>query len=227
MHPCHTCGKRFSRFYNMMRHRTTVHSGDMDDSERLDGSGTDAESGISDDVSVVDLTEDKTLDSDEYESESEAEEDEESVGEKSKAGLYDVWDYLRIRALKHHGVEQKFQSLKETLALNGDLSEGEVERRAMRVVLPDIRRYIYKKYRDFLLLWHYANRNKTHRRVIDTKRKLMDEEDFEPEEAIRYAVKKRRFLIQGATDTLDEFEGMDSDSDSDDDDEAHDRDDKH
>ena len=37
---------------------------------------------------------------------------------------------------------------------------------------------------------------------ISTKRKLQENDDYEAQEAIKYAVKKRKFLIQEATGTL-------------------------
>ena len=39
---------------------------------------------------------------------------------------------------------------------------------------------------------------------MKTKRKLMDEEEFEPVEAIEHAVKKRKYIIQKATGLLDD-----------------------
>merc|ERR1712208_93153 len=48
-------------------------------------------------------------------------------------------------------------------------------------------------------LWHWARENKYHKKIMKTKRKLMDEEDFDYEEAIEHAVKKRKYLIEKAT----------------------------
>ena len=41
---------------------------------------------------------------------------------------------------------------------------------------------------------------------MSTKRRLQEEEDYEPEEAIKYAVKKRKYIIQEATGTLSDDE---------------------
>ena len=57
-------------------------------------------------------------------------------------------------------------------------------------------------YTRMLLLWHYANRDPVNKKIVKTKRKLIDEEDYDPDEAIRYAVHKRRYLIFKATNTL-------------------------
>ena len=76
------------------------------------------------------------------------------------------------------------------------MSEDEAKKKAIRIVLPDIRKDIYKNYTDMLLLWHFAEHDDSHEKVMDTKRKLMEDEDYDAEEAIRYAVKKRKYLIQ-------------------------------
>ena len=58
---------------------------------------------------------------------------------------------------------------------------------------------------------------------METKRKLIEDENYDDVEAIRYAVKKRRYLIQQRTKTLDDdFEvprGDETDEDGEDDEE--------
>ena len=41
---------------------------------------------------------------------------------------------------------------------------------------------------------------------MSTKRKLQEDDDYEAQEAIKYAVKKRKYLIQEATGTLSDDE---------------------
>ena len=50
-----------------------------------------------------------------------------------------------------------------------------------------------------------------------TKRKLIDEDEFEPIEAIEYAVKKRKYLIKKETDMVVNDEHSDTESDADED----------
>ena len=49
------------------------------------------------------------------------------------------------------------------------------------------------------------HKDPVHKRIMSTKRKLQEDDDYEAQEAIKYAVKKRKFLIQEATgdDELD------------------------
>ena len=94
---------------------------------------------------------------------------------------------------------------------------------AFREVIPEIIVSIYKDYEQLLLLWHYAEEDESHQKVMETKRKLIEDENYDDVEAIRYAVKKRRYLIQQRTKTLDDdFEaprGDETDEDGEDDEE--------
>ena len=85
------------------------------------------------------------------------------------------------------------------LASDESVTEEEVNKQTLRVVKPDVFKHICKHYAAFLKLWHWARKNKYHKEVMKTKRKLMDEEDFDYEEAIEHAVKKRKYLIEKAT----------------------------
>ena len=53
-------------------------------------------------------------------------------------------------------------------------------------------------------MWHFVKLDKFHKQITRTKRKLIEEEDFEPVEAIEHVVKTRRYIIQKATGLLDD-----------------------
>merc|ERR1712208_33097 len=93
----------------------------------------------------------------------------------------------------------QFDEIKGNLASDESTTEEEVNKQALRVVKPDIFKHVCKHYTSFLKLWHWARENKYHKEIMKTKRKLMDEEDFDYEEAIEHAVKKRKYLIEKAT----------------------------
>ena len=56
-----------------------------------------------------------------------------------------------------------------------------------------------------------------HKKITDTAKRLRDEDDFDEDEALKYAIKKRRYLLDGK---LEEFDpptyclGEDNKSDS-------------
>ena len=76
-----------------------------------------------------------------------------------------------------------------------------LEMNAFREVMHEIIDSIYKDYEQLLLLWHCAEEDESHQKVMETKRKLREDENYDDVEAIRYAVKKRRYLIQQRTKT--------------------------
>ena len=55
--------------------------------------------------------------------------------------------------------------------------------------------------------------NPIHRKTLTTKRKLQEDNDYEPEEVMRYAVEKGKYLIQKATGTLSDDDLEDDDRD--------------
>ena len=67
-----------------------------------------------------------------------------------------------------------------------------------------------------------------HRHIMTTKRRLEENENFSAVEAMRYAVKKRKYLIQDVTGTLRDCkleQDDDDDIDDDDDDDDNENDD--
>ena len=59
-----------------------------------------------------------------------------------------------------------------------------------------MREIINETYTDMLMLWCYAEEDDSHEKIMTTKRNLMEDEEYDADEAIRFAVKKRIFLIQ-------------------------------
>ena len=183
----------------MMRHKATKHPHtieeivDDDDTESSEDNsensseGSDHDSDTSSDTSSDESSETESVTS-----------NDDTIPEK-----YNLWNYLKKQAFKNKEVADKYDKVSETLISNG-VNQDEVERDTLRVVLPDIRKHICERYTDMLLLWHYAEGDDTHQKVIGTKRKLIEDEDYDEEEAVRYAVKKRRYLIQKETSTLDD-----------------------
>ena len=109
-----------------------------------------------------------------------------------------MWKYLFDKACDAPGISSQWDDARERLA-NPELSDEELEEQVWRVMTPNFMNHISTHYANLLKLWHFAKHDKTHKKIMATKRKLMNEEDFDPEEAIEHAVKKRRFLIMKAT----------------------------
>ena len=200
---CPECNRPFSRHSNMVRHLHNVHHENEEKIEIEDETASDSDGENSDDVkSHHEIDSDDESMSEDEEMESDDDNDGEDE-EKDDATTYDLWNYLKDAARKDVSLASKFEEIKQRLD-NGDLSEEELSEEARRVLKPDVLKHICKHYANFLKIWHFAKDNKYHRQIMKTKRKLIDEEEFSPAEAIEQAVKKRKYLIVKATDLLED-----------------------
>ena len=187
----------------MMRHKVDKHPEEEEDENEIH------EDDISDTVSNDDATDVSTQTSseegsDEGSDESSDEHSDESSGEGSddeaKDSQYNLWTYLKNKALEKN--DKKFRKKQEAFINKGE-SEDDAEISAFHSVLPDIRKDISKAYTELLLVWHYAEDDKGHEKIIETKRKLIEDDDYDVDEAIYSAVKKRKYIIEKETKTRD------------------------
>ena len=217
MADCSECGKPFTRYDNMLRHKMCTHphsfekSDDVKDGEIVneeeaesdDEAGETDNGSESDDESTDEETEadDDDEEEDDEEDAQDDDEDDEDDENKDDAQTYNLWKYLHTVAVKDPGISSLWEDARERLA-SPELSDEELDEQAWSVVRPKILKHIYIHYANFLKLWHFANKDKTHKKIMTTKRKLINEEDYDPVEAIEQAVKKRKFLIMKATGLL-------------------------
>ena len=217
MAPCSECGKPFTRYYNMMRHKVNAHpelfikkGRDMDEEENEEDEDKQSKDDQSEDDQSEDDQSEQGSEDDQSEQGSEEsgddeeddEDDDAEASEDEDATTFDLWTYLKNIALNDSDIGEKIEEIKGKLD-DGELTDEEVHKQAMCVVKPDILKHIYTHYVNFLKLWHFAKEDKSHKKVMKTKRKLMNEEDFDPAEAIEHAVKKRKYLIAKATHLLE------------------------
>ena len=62
---------------------------------------------------------------------------------------------------------------------------------------------LVSKYQDLSALGSALSKDLVHKKVISTAHSLRDEEDYDEEEAMQYAVKKRRYLLERKLDEDD------------------------
>ena len=73
------------------------------------------------------------------------------------------------------------------------------------------------QYKAFLKFSKAMKKDPLHKKITDTAKRLRDEDDFDENDALKYAIKKRRYLLDGK---LEEFDpptyslGEDDESDS-------------
>ena len=86
------------------------------------------------------------------------------------------------------------------------MTADEAHQEAYQHVLPQLRRNIMSNYVRKIVDAAKLHIDPVHKKIMSTKRKLQVDDDYEAQEAIKYAVKKRKFLIQEATCTLSDNE---------------------
>ena len=100
-------------------------------------------------------------------------------------------------------MDAKLLDLKKRLN-DGEMEDKELTEQAWCIVRPKVVHMVSEHYADLMKIWHFAKHDKFHKQIMKTKRKLIEEEDFNPVEAIERAVKTRRYIIQKATGLLDD-----------------------
>ena len=195
-HTCSECSRPFRRRYNLIRHQREIHPELFDDENDADESDSNDHDDDEDDNESVSTAGEESSDDETGETDEDGDENEDD----DIPLKYDLWNYLKQKALGKNHISEKYQDVIDALSSN----DHQAEINALRVVLPEIRDSIYRDYEQLLLLWHYAEEDESHQKVMETKRKLIEDENYDDVEAIRYAVKKRRYLIQQRTKTLDD-----------------------
>ena len=97
---------------------------------------------------------------------------------------------------------------------NKGMMADEAHQEAYQHVLPKLRRNIMSNYVRKIVDAAKLHKDPVHIKIMSTKRKLQEEGDYEAQEAIKYAVKKRKYLIQEATGTLSDDELEDEEEES-------------
>ena len=154
----------------MQRHQRSQHGVMMNERET-----SHEETEESDSDTVYEESDNDTIDDKEVEEDSEDSEEieEESDSSDSDEKEVNIWDVLKGKAVSQ---------------LSGETDNDHED------VLDGISEY----YTNLLKLYHYTRKDKYHKKIMTTKRRLIDEEEYGPVEAIDAAVKQRRYAISEA-----------------------------
>ena len=211
MFQCPDCGKEFTRKFNMEHNRIVSHgdSNSEADSEESVDHGTEA----SDEHDSSDKQESRAAegdnDDDDY-SDEDMEEDDDNSSSDSQSSIDDeddndnVWSDIRDLSWTSkllstfNGAKKVFQ--------NQGMSACDDHQEAYQHVLPKLRRNIMSNWVRKIVDAAKLHKDPVHKKIMSATRKLQEDDDYEAQEAIKYAVKKRKFLIQEATGTLSDDE---------------------
>ena len=173
---CPDCGKDFTRMYNMERHRVVAHP--CADSEEDSSVTEDPIEDIDPGTEVYDSqrsTNDNSSSDDQSSTDDEEEDD-------------SVWTSMRELSWTPE-IDDTFDNKKGEL-VEGGMSTRDAHQIAYKCVLPNLRRNIAMNYTKKILEHTKLCQDPIHQKILKTKRKLQVEDDYESEEAMRYAVKK-------------------------------------
>ena len=213
MFQCPDCGKEFTRKFNMERQRTVSH-GDSNSEADSEGSfdhGTEAsdEHDSSDEQKSI-ADEGDNGDDDGSADEEEDKDDDDNSSSDSQNSTDDeddedsVWSGMRDLSWTSKLLSTFNEAMKEFQ--NQGMTADEAHQEAYQHVLPKLRRNTMSNYVQKIVDAAKLHKDPVHKKIMSTKRKLQEDDDYEAQEAIKYAVKKRKYLIQEATGTLSDDE---------------------
>ncbi len=135
----------------------------------------------------------------------------EEMSESDDSEEADPWGELiheaaaELRA-KHDVVVQNFQ--------NDGFSEVDAKKQAFSEILPELRKELGSVYLDRPQWMSQMKRDPVHRKIMKTRDAFVDEENFDPDEALTTAIKKRKFLLERMLEDRQHFpDSADNDED--------------
>ena len=88
-----------------------------------------------------------------------------------------------------------FEEMKESL-INSGLDEQSAKDKAYSNILPKLQKELENIYMERLLWMKQLKKDSVHKKIMHTKDALVENDDFDPEEALEAAVDMRKFLIK-------------------------------
>ena len=108
---------------------------------------------------------------------------------------------------KHSELVQSFE--------NG-FSEIDAKKQAFAAVLPELRKELGNVYMDRLQWMSQLKRDPVHRKIMKIRDAFVAKDEFDPDEALVAAAKKRKFLLERMLEDRQHFPDEDDDDDDDD-----------
>ena len=209
MFQCPDCGKEFTRKFNLERHRIVSHgdsNSEADSEESFDHGteGSDEHDSSDEQESIAD--EGDNSDDDDSDDDDKDEDDDDNSRSDNQSNTDDeddndsVWSGIRDLSWTSK-LLSTFNEAKKEFQNQGMMAD-EAHQEAYQLVLPKLRRNIMSNYVWKIVDAAKLHKDPVHKKIMSTKRKLQEDDDYEAQEANKYAVKKRKFLIQEATGTL-------------------------
>ena len=104
----------------------------------------------------------------------------------------DPWIPLIEEAKQRRNIN--LEDMKESL-INTGLDEQSAKGKAFSNMLPKLQKELENIYMERLVWMRQLKKDPVHKKIMHTKDALVENDDFDPEEALEAAVDKRKFLI--------------------------------
>ena len=139
---------------------------------------------------------------DEDEDEEEEDDEEEDVSRKTKRHKIRLWDVLvNIAAENLHDTFN--ETVEETLAEQQNKDIPEAEEMAYEKLKPNYLSQLISRYKYMVGMTAALKKDPVHQRIMRTAKRLREEDDYDADESMQYAIKKRKFVIERKLDEYD------------------------
>ena len=134
----------------------------------------------------------------------------------------DPWDVFRdrVKALNL----KDFKVAMKTLRKEG-LGKKLAQIRAYNELLPELRKALRSVYIDHLKWVHVLREDPLHKAILETRNRMMDENDMDYNEAVEAAVNQRKYLLNRVFQPVEEPDTDDEDTDEEEEDDTDEEDD--
>lgn len=201
---CHKCFREFARSDSLRRHRSSgvckEDNTDMsDDEESVASSSPRYNLGKGEDIFGK---YDYTNDSEEYTEEDDSDDEVEIPKKKKMKSKYRPWDRMVMKT--QETLQDTFnETVEEALAEHTDIDTEAAENLAYEELKPRYTQGLVNFYRTLVGYSEALKKDPVHKKIISTAKRLRDEKDYDADESMDCAIKKRRFLFEK---TLDEYD---------------------
>ena len=191
---CGFCGKSFNRGFNLRRHENEycpLRNVSEDDTPEPKIDHIKRKHTESDDDQLSSSGDDHTSDGSEH---SETDYDTDSSETEDET---DPWVSLIVEAQERHLTE--YNEVMQDLTNSGlDIRTAEIK--AQSIILPKIEKELENIYLKRLKWIRNLKKNPVHKKIMHTRDKFLEDEGFDPDEALQASVEKRKFLLKQLLD---------------------------
>lgn len=214
---CLKCFREFARSDSLRRH---ISSGickgenkDMSDSEESVASSS-SEPNDDKKEDIFGKYNEKHLRRSHTDTDDEETDDEEDETPKKKTSKIRPWDKIMNATISR--LQDTFnEKVEELFGKESDMDIEDAEVMAYEELKPRYAGEILDVYKNLVGLAAALKKDPMHQKITNTAKRLRDEHDYDADEAMKYAIKKRRFLFEKLLDDYDppDYTGEDNKED--------------